>query len=106
MGVEITPVTPQLQSQYGLPVSSGVLIDSVVSNSPADDAGLVSGDVITAFGSTPVAILQDLQNGANLSPPGTTVQITYADGSDTGQTTSVTMGAYPTDTPGPQVFSM
>jgi hypothetical protein len=106
MGVEITQVTPQLQSQYGLPVSTGVLIDSVISNSPADDAGLVSGDVITSFGSTPVATLQDLQDAANLTPPGTTVQITYADGTDTGQTTSVTMGAYPTDTPGPQVFSM
>jgi len=62
MGVEVAQMTPQIQSQYDLPVSTGVFIDSCgLELTCRCHAGLVSGDVITSFGPTPIATLQDLQ---------------------------------------------
>jgi putative serine protease PepD len=79
----------------------------VESDSPADTAGLAQGDVITSFGSTAVANVQELTNAAYLTPPGTSVQVTYyADGAATAQTATITMGSFPADDPGPQVVSM
>jgi hypothetical protein len=62
--------------------------------------------VITSFGSAPIATAQDLQDASELTPPGTTVKVTYAEGANTGETASVTMAAFPSDNPGPFAFSM
>ena len=98
-------MTPQIQSQYGLTPSTGAVVVDVESDSPADAAGLAQGDVITSFGSTAIATAQDLQNVAYLTPPGTSVQITYADGADTGETATITMASFPADS-GPDIVSM
>lgn len=42
-------VTQDLEQRFGLQVSSGVLISSLVENGPAAAAGLRAGDVITSF---------------------------------------------------------
>lgn len=49
LGVSIITVTPVLASQYGLSVTEGALVAQVVSGSPADHAGLKSGDVIVGI---------------------------------------------------------
>ena len=45
---------------YDLPVESGALVLSVEQGSPAESAGLRDGDVIIAFGETPVSGVDDL----------------------------------------------
>jgi hypothetical protein len=106
LGLDVTSVTPALRAQYEFTPTSGALVVNVLSNSPADGAGLAQGEVITSFGSTAIATAQDLQNATDLTPPGTTLKITYASGASVGQTASVTMGAFPSDNPGPFAFSM
>jgi hypothetical protein len=106
LGVDITSMTPALRAQYGFTPTSGAIVLDVVSNSPAESAGLAQGDVITSFGSNPIATALDFQNAADLTPPGTTVQITYADGTSTAEMASVTMSEFPSDSPGPEVVSM
>ena len=46
LGVDITTLTPSLRQQYGFTPTTGAVVLSVVSGSPAGKAGLVQGDVI------------------------------------------------------------
>ena len=52
LGVDITTLTPALRQQYGFTPTSGAVILSVVSGSPAAKAGLVQGDVIVDIDGT------------------------------------------------------
>jgi len=45
----LTPITPAIQSQFSLPVSSGIGINTLQQGSPADLAGLREGDIIVAM---------------------------------------------------------
>ena len=45
---------------YELPVESGVLVLGVEKESPAESAGLHEGDVVVAYGETPVSSVDDL----------------------------------------------
>jgi Do/DeqQ family serine protease len=49
LGAEYSEVTPQVAKSLGLERISGVLVEDVVKGSPAEKAGIESGDVITAF---------------------------------------------------------
>jgi serine protease Do len=60
LGVAMQPLTPALAKAVGLPNSQGVLVDSVTDASPAAQAGLHQGDVITAFGGKPIKSTRDL----------------------------------------------
>ena len=74
LGVDITTLTPALRQQYGFTPTSGAVILSVVSGSPAAKAGLVQGDVIVDIDGhrrsrRPRACRRSIQN----SKPGQTV---------------------------------
>ncbi len=103
LGLDVTSMTPALQSQYGFVPSAGAVVLSVTDDSPASNAGLAQGDVITSFNSTPIASSQALQSAAELTPAFSTAQIGYTDTSGAAQSTSITMGDFPQDTPGPEV---
>ena len=60
LGVEIQDLTPQLRQSYGFVPTSGALVDSVVSGSPADGAGIQTGDVIVGYDGKVIATAQDL----------------------------------------------
>ena len=48
LGVEMTRLTPELRSHFGVPEDRGVLVARVVEDSPAARAGLRTGDILTA----------------------------------------------------------
>jgi serine protease Do len=50
MGINFQPITPDIASAYNLPVEYGAYITSVSANSPASQAGLQTGDIITSIG--------------------------------------------------------
>ena len=103
LGVDVISETPALQTQDGLVPSAGAVVLSVADNSPAANAGLAQGDVITSFGSTPIGSAAALQNAAELTPSFTTVQIGYTDDAGAAQTANLTVGSFPQDSPGPEV---
>jgi serine protease Do len=58
LGVTVSPLSDQLASHFG--VKQGVLVSTVVSNSPAAAAGVQAGDVITAVNGQSVSSSADI----------------------------------------------
>ena len=80
LGVELRELTPELQTHFGAPEGSGVLVAGVSDDSPAAAAGIRVGDVITAVDSLAVDSVRDLSREIR-HRPGETVSIeVYRDG--------------------------
>jgi S1-C subfamily serine protease len=92
LGVDITTLTSALRQQYGFTPTSGVVVLSVISGSPAKKAGLVQGDVIVTVGGTAVSSASSLQSLIQKDKSGQNVQISYYRG-DIKHTTTVTLGS-------------
>jgi len=60
-GLEVGPLTGDVAKQLGVSASSGVLVTAVEDGSPADKAGLNSGDVITQIGRKNVKSVADFE---------------------------------------------
>jgi serine protease Do len=59
LGVFTQPLTDDLAEYWGLEGTGGVVVSTLVPDSPAGAAGLERGDVITAFNGVPVKAKQD-----------------------------------------------
>ncbi|MHB1517843.1 MAG: S1C family serine protease [Acidimicrobiales bacterium] len=96
--------TTNVGATAGQPAATGARLVSVVGNSPADQAGLRPGDVITAVGGAPVRSAAELETQLYADPPGTTVDLTV---NRNGVTLTVPVdlgqpgGAAPVDTSSP-----
>ncbi|HYA01473.1 MAG TPA: trypsin-like peptidase domain-containing protein [Candidatus Binatia bacterium] len=75
--------------------TSGALVQSVVSGSPAAKAGIQTGDVITAFNGTQITSSADLATAIRDLRPGDTVQIGWIDASAGQHTASITLASGP-----------
>jgi serine protease DegS len=60
IGVSGRSVTPELAESFGLRAVRGVLIASTLQDSPAEDAGLRPGDVVTRVAGREILTVQDL----------------------------------------------
>src|SRR5580692_5736801 len=60
VGVQIQPVTADIAESLDMKGSEGALVDEAQAGSPAADAGVLSGDVITAVNGHPVKDARDL----------------------------------------------
>ena len=58
-GLEIAPITPETVRKYRLTQSEGVVVINVKPGSPADEAGIMPGDVIDRIDNLPVKDIQD-----------------------------------------------
>jgi S1-C subfamily serine protease len=73
-------LTPDIARQFELSVESGAIFAEVVPGGPADDAGMNSGDVITALGSAEIADSGDLLAALRDYRPGDDVTLTVIRG--------------------------
>ena len=94
MGVSVGTVTPALQQLDHLTPSSGALVESVQSGSPADKAGLQNNDVIVSFNGTAIQTADSLTAAIHPLKPGDHVSVGLYRGA-TKMTVSVTLGANP-----------
>ncbi|WP_085557277.1 Do family serine endopeptidase [Azospirillum agricola] len=76
LGVAIQDLTPDLAESLNLSGDEGALIAKIESGSPADGAGLRSGDVVVAVDGRPVRSATDFRNRIGLLRVGTPVQVT------------------------------
>jgi len=70
LGIEVQEITPQLAESFGLRDRRGVLIAGVLRDSPAGQAGLRPGDIITHIGGDRVNDPQDALNFIARARPG------------------------------------
>jgi serine protease Do len=75
LGVAIQTITPDLAQEFNLKDNKGALIGDVVTDGPADKAGLKNGDVVMQFNGHPVADSRRLQLEVASTKPGSTVPV-------------------------------
>jgi serine protease Do len=92
LGVEIQPVTQDIAEDLGLKSAAGALVAQVMPGTPAAEAGLKNGDVITKLDGKSVATPSDLTIQVGELKPGAKVELTYIrDGAEkTAQATLAT----------------
>lgn len=83
IGVSTTPLTDALARERGLVNTQGAYVSAVDAGSPAQTAGLRSGDLIISAQSRPVTSPGVLAAIIGIAAPGTTIDLTYRrDGRD------------------------
>jgi serine protease Do len=75
LGLSLNDLTPDLADEFNLPGRSGALVDDVMPNTPAQKAGLKSGDVITGVNGKEVADANSLTLTISESSPGSTATL-------------------------------
>ena len=97
MGIVPGTMTSQMAAQYRYDVSEGVFIYSVEENSPASEAGLQMGDVITAIDGKSIASYEELVAAKKGYSAGDTSTLTIYRAGKTMEV-QLTWGAQPEDT--------
>ena len=76
LGVSMQPLTPSLAKAAGLKNEKGVIVNSIVENSPAAKAGVQQGDVITQFGDKAIEDTRDLAMAVANTKSGASAKMT------------------------------
>jgi serine protease Do len=75
LGVLIQDVTPELAKQFDLQKAEGVLVSQVTKGSPAEKAGIQSGDVIVRYQGHDTKTVRELRNLVAGTLPGTKASV-------------------------------
>ncbi|HPA84730.1 MAG TPA: DegQ family serine endoprotease [Deltaproteobacteria bacterium] len=75
LGVTIQDLTADLALSFGIKDTKGVLVSQVLSDSPAEKAGMRQGDVIVSLNGKPVDTAAALRNEIAMTAPGTSVKV-------------------------------
>jgi serine protease Do len=82
IGVATVTMTPQIKAQLNSSVDHGAVVQDVTPGSPAENAGLRVGDVITEFHGKKIASSRDLLSAVRATQPGDKVSFGYYRGDD------------------------
>lgn len=77
IGVHIQSLTPEIAESLGVKDAQGVLIASVTPKSPAEQAGLKAGDIITAFNGQKITAMRSLPRIVAEAPIGKKTDLSY-----------------------------
>ncbi|MDR2878814.1 MAG: Do family serine endopeptidase [Fusobacteriales bacterium] len=89
LGTELQDLNPQLVKQFNLSTSNGVLVTNVTEGSPAEKAGLKSGDVITQLNDSRVNSASQLVAQIASLKVGSNISLTYIRDGKTYKTSTV-----------------
>ena len=94
LGVMIQDLTPDLAKAFKLDRTTGALVGDVTPASPADKAGLRSGDVITQLNGQPIEDARQLKLRVTETAPGSQVHLVVNRNGES-KTFDVTLGSVP-----------
>jgi serine protease Do len=77
LGLRVTPLTPSIASALSLKPTTGMLIEGVDVNSPADKSGIVAGDVLVSLNGNPVKTFLRYIETLNALHPGTRTSLQF-----------------------------
>jgi S1-C subfamily serine protease len=96
LGADVKEITPAIAAVFGFPVGRGLLVQRIVSGSPAENAGLragdtpvvvhgesyrIGGDIVVAVDGKPAWTFHDLRTAIDAKEPGDEVEVElYRDG--------------------------
>jgi serine protease Do len=90
LGVNIQPVTPEMADSMGMKTAKGAIVAEAMPGTPAAEAGIKAGDVITKLNGQVVDDASDLTRRIGSFKPSDKVELTYLrDGSE--KTAQVTL---------------
>jgi len=96
IGVQIQPVTPEIADSLGLKKAAGALVSEPQANSPAANAGIASGDVITSLDGAAVRDARELARKIGTMAPATSAKLGMIhDGQE--KTVTLTLGTLPNE---------
>lgn len=75
LGITMQDIDAELAEALDLSEGEGILVNSVIDDSPADKAGLVDGDVIVAFAGEEIEDTGDLSRAVRKTRPGDEVEV-------------------------------
>jgi serine protease Do len=78
LGLSVVDLTPDVARSFGRPSYSGVMVSDVVAGSPAQRAGLRTGDIIVEVDRTPVQRAQALRWKVAQTGPGSLMRVRVA----------------------------
>ena len=91
LGVSIQDVTKDIADSVGLANARGAIVREPASDGPAGDAGVKSGDIITAVDGDQIDDALDLSRTVAGKAPGSTVELTiWRDGAETKLSVTLT----------------
>jgi len=94
MGISYQSISPDIAAAYDLPVQWGVYVSRVVPGSPASQAGLQPGDIITRIGNVTLNETHAYVNTLFTYKPGDQVTLEFWRNGETMQT-QITLGEAP-----------
>jgi serine protease Do len=77
LGVNIQPVTPEMAESMGMKSDKGAIVAEAMPGTPAAEAGIKAGDVITKLNGQVVADASDLTRRVGSFKPSDKVELTY-----------------------------
>jgi S1-C subfamily serine protease len=86
LGVIGLDISRELAQRFNLAVDSGILVMRIIPESPAERAGLQSGDVIAAIEDKQVNSMENLQKQIRARRAGDSVSLVVVRGSEEGRT--------------------
>jgi serine protease Do len=92
LGIAPEDLTPALQTKYGQ--KDGAFVRDVKLDSPAGNAGIQAGDIITTYDGLPMHGEVSLRESISLTQPGKTITLAYVRDGRPG-TAAVTLGTAP-----------
>jgi S1-C subfamily serine protease len=92
LGIGVRDLTPATAARLGLSVSSGVVVTSVASGSPAEKIGISQNSVITAINGSQIGTSSDVAPAIQTHKPGDKLQVTWVDQSGSHTATATLVG--------------
>ena len=102
LGAQLQDLDAELAEAFGLTITEGAVLVNIVAGSPAEEAGLSPGDVITHINGRRVTGAADLRNQVGITRVGAKVDLTYLRDAESRQVSIIVAEREEVSATGPQ----